>query len=559
MAKEFKRTGRDQSFLLPPDVRDWLSGEHLVWFVIDVLDQLDTSGFEASAKLGGAGRAAYEPRMLLGVLLYGYACGQRSSRQLERLCEVDVAFRVLTGNQVPDHTTLARFRARHDAAMADLFAQVLLVCARAGLGRLGVVAIDGTKIAANASLGANAEEDTLRQMAEQILGEAADTDAAEDALFGDQRGDELPAGWRDRCGRRDRIKKALDDLSAEREQRQAAQQSERVATAERRVAGIEATLAAQRREVAAANQARAERAAAGTPVGGPRSVPVEEHTKVRRVRARLDRAQAKLDAERATPRPLPPRERAQSRMTTRNTTDPDSRLMPTRNGWLQGFNAQLAVTDDQIILATALTTQTGDDHQFVPMMTAAVHAAATLGRGPRRTGPRRDHRDRPGRRRLPLRGHPHRPRPGPAHRPRHRPGPARPSRREPRHRTPTPPRDPGRGQRPPAAHPRRARQLQAQKRHHRTPSTATSKTASDCAASPDADSQPPAPNSTSPPPSPTCSRSTASPPHNPRGGHPHPREPPPPHASTPPAQNRNTLHSDPNRTATAGSATRNAP
>jgi hypothetical protein len=316
--------------------------------------------------------------MLLGVLLYGYACGQRSSRQLERLCEVDVAFRVLTGNQVPDHTTLARFRARHDAAMADLFAQVLLVCARAGLGRLGLVAIDGTKIAANASLGANAEEDKLRQMAEQIVGEAADTDAAEDALFGDQRGDELPAGWRDRSGRRDRIKKALDDLSAEREQRQAAQQSERVAKAERRVAGIEATLAAQRREVAAANQARAERAAAGTPVGGPRSVPVEEHTKVRRVRARRDRAQAKLDAERATPRPLPPRERAQSRMNTRNTTDPDSRLMPTRNGWLQGFNAQLAVTDDQIILATALTTQTGDDHQFVPMMTAAVHAAATL-------------------------------------------------------------------------------------------------------------------------------------------------------------------------------------
>lgn len=378
MAKEFKRTDRDQSFLLPPDVRDWLPGEHLVWFVIDVIDQLDTARFEASAKLGGPGRAAYEPRMLLGVLLYGYACGQRSSRQLERLCEVDVAFRVLTGNQVPDHTTLARFRARHDAAMADLFAQVLLVCARAGLGRLGVVAIDGTKIAANASLGANAEEDELRQMAEQILGEAADTDAAEDALFGDQRGDELPAGWRDRSGRRDRIKKALDDLSTEREQRQAAQQSERVAKAERRVAGIEATLAAQRREVAAANQARAERAAAGTPVGGPRSVPVEEHTKVRRVRARLDRAQAKLDAERATPRPLPPRERAQSRMTTRNTTDPDSRLMPTRNGWLQGFNAQLAVTDDQIILATALTTQTGDDHQFVPMMTAAVHAAATL-------------------------------------------------------------------------------------------------------------------------------------------------------------------------------------
>jgi transposase len=378
VAKEFKPTDRDQSFLLPPDVRDWLAADHLVWFVIDVIDQLDTARFEALAKLGGPGRQAYEPRMLLGVLLYGYACGQRSSRQLERLCEVDVAFRVLTGNQVPDHTTLARFRARHDEAMAELFTQVLVLCARAGLGRLGVVAIDGTKIAANASLGANAEEDKLRALAEQILGEAADTDAAEDALFGDQRGDELPPDWRDRSGRRNRIKKALDDLSAEREQRQTAQQTERVAKAERRVAALKATLANQRSQVAAANQARAERAAAGSPVGGPRPVPVEDHIKVRRVQARLDRAQAKLDAERATPRPLPPREQRQSRMTTRNTTDPDSRVMPTRNGWLQGFNAQLAVTDDQIILATALTTTTGDDHQLVPMMTAAVHAAATL-------------------------------------------------------------------------------------------------------------------------------------------------------------------------------------
>ena len=100
MAKGFRRTDRDQQFLLPPDVRDWLPPDHLVWFVIDVLDQLDVSAFESRARLGGAGRAPYEPRMLLGVLLYGYALGQRSSRQLERLCQVDVAFRVLTGNQV---------------------------------------------------------------------------------------------------------------------------------------------------------------------------------------------------------------------------------------------------------------------------------------------------------------------------------------------------------------------------------------------------------------------------------------------------------------------------
>jgi transposase len=378
MAKGFRPTDRDQQFLLPPDVRDWLPPDHLVWFVIDVLEQLDVSAFEARARLGGAGRAPYEPRMLLGVLVYGYALGQRSSRQLERLCQVDVGFRVLTGNQVPDHVTLARFRAAHEAAMAELFTQVLLLCARAGLGRLGVVAIDGTKIAANASGQANADEQRLRRLAGQIVDEASSVDAAEDERYGQARGDELPPGWRDRSGRRGRIRAALDDLRAEQQQRTTEHQAERVAAAHRRVELLQASLQRARAEVTAANQSRARREATNGPVPGTRPVPVDQHIKVRRARARLDRALSRRDAEINDPRPLPPRERARTTLSVRNTTDPDSRTMPTHSGWLQGFNAQLAVTDDQLILATRVTNQTVDDPAFVPMMTAATHAAAML-------------------------------------------------------------------------------------------------------------------------------------------------------------------------------------
>ena len=198
--------------MLPPDMRDWLPTGHLVWFVLEVLDELDLSRFEATAKLGAAGRAPFDPSTLLGVLIYGYAHGQRSSRQLERLCEVDVAFRVLAGNEVPDHTTLARFRQRHEAAFIDLFTQVLLLCGRAGLGRLGIVAIDGTKIAADASAQANRSEQALREQlrrqAEQAVAEADATDEAEDEQYGSARGDELPAQWRT-GDRRSRIRAAL--------------------------------------------------------------------------------------------------------------------------------------------------------------------------------------------------------------------------------------------------------------------------------------------------------------------------------------------------------------
>ena len=150
MAKEFRPVSRDQVFLLPPDMREWLPADHLVWFVLDTLETLDLSEFEAGRRRGGVGAAGYDPRMLLGLLIYAYCRGVRSSRQVERLCGTDVAFRVLCAQDVPDHCTVARFRADCQDAFASLFTHVLLIAGHAGLARFGTVAIDGTKIAANA-------------------------------------------------------------------------------------------------------------------------------------------------------------------------------------------------------------------------------------------------------------------------------------------------------------------------------------------------------------------------------------------------------------------------
>lgn len=165
--------------------------------------------------------------MLLTVLVYAYAMGQRSSRQIERLCQVDVAFRVACAQDVPDRTTIARFRKDYAKVLEDLFTQVLVLCARSGLGKLGTVAIDGTKIAANASDGALRQERWLREQAAQILAEAEQVDTAEHALFGKARGDELPEELSDPVAREQRIMKALADLEDERAARALESEAER--------------------------------------------------------------------------------------------------------------------------------------------------------------------------------------------------------------------------------------------------------------------------------------------------------------------------------------------
>src|SRR3954453_16712000 len=198
---------------MPPDPRDWRPEGHLAWFVLELVEQMDLAPFYASYRRDGWGRAAFEPKLMVSLLLYAYARGERSSRGIERKCVEDVAYRVIAAHQAPDHATIARFRVRHEEPLADLFGSVLSLCREAGLVKVGVIAIDGTKVHANASHHCNLD---YEQIAREILKEAAGIDAAEDELFGDARGDELPEGLRTSGDRRSVLREAKQALEAER-------------------------------------------------------------------------------------------------------------------------------------------------------------------------------------------------------------------------------------------------------------------------------------------------------------------------------------------------------
>jgi transposase len=322
MAQNFLSCDREQDFLMPPSVREWLPAGHLAWYLLDVVERLDLDAFYGEYRADGSGRPAHDPAMMVALLLYAYAVGERSSRQIERCCVEDVAFRVIAANRAPDHTTISRFRQRHAERLAELFVQVLAMCAKAGMVRVGTVAVDGTKLAANAGISANRSYEKIRQEVERILAEADAVDAAEDERFGDARGDELPAELADPVTRRERLERAKRELEAE----QAA-----------RVAEHEAMLARR-----AEHTKRTGRKPRGRPPG-------------------------------AGPGPQPPAD------AKRNITDPDSRIMRDRGAHAQAYNAQAVVGEGRIIIAADVTTSPNDSNQLLPMLEATRANLAAIG------------------------------------------------------------------------------------------------------------------------------------------------------------------------------------
>ena len=229
MSQNFLPCERDQQLLLPPDLRDWLAEDHLAWFVIEAIEELDLEPFYAAYRADGWGRAAHDPQMMVALVLYAYATGERSARGIERRCREDIAYRVICANQVPDHATIARFRVRHQEALGDLFSQILGLCAKAGLVSVGTIALDGTRILAAAADSANR---TYSQLATEILEEAARVDEAEDAEFGDARGDELPPELADPRTRKQRLREAKRRLDAEHAAKLAEMEAWQVAKAD---------------------------------------------------------------------------------------------------------------------------------------------------------------------------------------------------------------------------------------------------------------------------------------------------------------------------------------
>jgi transposase len=401
MAMGYRPVDRVQEFLLPPSMVDWLPGDHLVWFVMEAVQRLDTAAFHRRSKLGGVGRQGYDPDMLLTLFVYAMAHGESSSRRVERLCRTDVAFRIICASDVPDHTVLARFRQHHEQALTDLLTESLVLAVELGMVSLGVVGFDGTKIAANASRDANRGEAHLRRLAERFVDVVGQTDEAEDALFGeDNRGDELPEGVSDRSGRGGRISQALEQIQqrrraadeARRERVEHARGYERDAAvpgvarrgrAPRDVDPVAVAKARWERERAKAQaryaakmQARAEKTRSGCD-----PVPPDEFCYVRKARAAHLAAQARAAARAGETDRLDDPDVVDHNDTDRfkaNLTDPQSRLLKTRNGWIQGYNCQTAASDDGFIVSARATQDPNDIDQFVPTMGDIIITAQQL-------------------------------------------------------------------------------------------------------------------------------------------------------------------------------------
>jgi transposase len=310
MAYNFLAVERDQVYLLPPSVADWLPEDHLAWFVLDAVDEMDLAPFYAGYRTDGWGAAAHDPKMMVALTLYAYCLGIRSSRQIERACHVDLGFKVVAANQCPDHTTIARFRGRHQEAMASVFTSSLRLCAQAGMVSLGVVAVDGTKMGCPAALDANRTKDHIEAAVQKMFEDAAAVDAAEDAALGaDVTGDEPPAHLRGKEARRKRLAAAKAELDA---QDKAAKEAHEAHLAE-----------------------RAEK----------------EETSGKKLRGRKPKAPDTSEAK-------------------VNISDPESRIMKTKDGFVQGYNAQAVANEEQVVVAAEVTDEHNDMGQLHPMIEA---------------------------------------------------------------------------------------------------------------------------------------------------------------------------------------------
>src|SRR6266851_4467619 len=298
MAKTYRPYVPEQDLLLPPSLRDWLPEDHLAYFVSDLIDQLDLSAITAVYEDEERGYPPYHPVMLTKVLVYGYCVGVFSSRRIQRRLLEDIPFRVLAAGNAPDFRTIADFRKTHLAALQGFFEQVLQMARELGAPRVGRVALDGSKVKANASKHKAMSYDRMREKqrqlraeVKQLLAQAEAADAAEDTEYGaDRRGDELPAELQRRESRLTRIQEAKRVLEA---------------------------------------RAKDAAAAAGDPSDTAKPDPKAQY----------------------------------------NFTDPESRIMKGPDGFVQAYNTQIAVDEQQLIVGQAVTQETNDKRQLMPMIT----------------------------------------------------------------------------------------------------------------------------------------------------------------------------------------------
>ena len=371
--KSFRPWNPEQMLLLPPSPVDWLPANHLVFFLLDLAAELDLEAIHAVCRQKDPrGEKAYEPRMMVVLLLYAYCVGLPSSRKIEKACWEDAAFRVLTGNQQPDHSRISDFRRRHLNALAGLFVQVLKVCQKAGLVSLGQVALDGTKIRANASKHKAMSHERMLKSERQLeaemralLRKAELIDAQEDGQYGKgRRGDELPEELQRRSSRLEWIRKAKAELEAEAAAAKARQRDEQVNVAEQEAAGPEAS-----------GDGKAGKRASRRARGARKRADDAQTLAIKKAEAAgLDLSAVALAAE-IDPLAMPTRTLPSDAIgnpkpsAQRNFTDPHSHILKGHNGWLQGYNCQAAVDGDhQVIVAIGVSNQASDAVHLLPML-----------------------------------------------------------------------------------------------------------------------------------------------------------------------------------------------
>jgi transposase len=369
-------------------MRDWLEEGHLAWFVLDVVAQLDTSALHRCP--GGAlGRRPYEPEMMCALVLYAYCCGVRSSRRIEAGCRTDAAFRVICGGLEPDHATIARFVADQERALEGLFVEGLRLCAAAGLADLSVLALDGTKIAADASLARNRDREWIGREVAKLMAVTGQPDDERSVALGTEEfsDPEAVAEISSATGRLGRLRAALAVIEAEDAAVAAeAQRAVLAAGAEaehgRKLAGrkpLQPLAALARAEVDhqvaldRVNEMQAAAAAKHAAAKRGEMLKAPPPCRIQRATTGLERAHARLVAARQAVTDTAPVARKA------NITDPDSRIMTTQKGWVQGYNAQAIVNQHQIVLACEVSQDPADVQLYQPMTSTLQQTLTAAG------------------------------------------------------------------------------------------------------------------------------------------------------------------------------------
>jgi len=333
MAKKYRTYQPNQEYLLPPNIHDWLPENHLAYFISETVDNLDLSEIFKYYEQSDRGNPPYHPSMMTKVILYAYCVGTPSSRKIDKALEEDVPFRVLGAGNFPDFRTISEFRRIHLESLSSLFIQVLELCEEAGMVKLGVVALDGTKMKANASMDKNRkhkklteEEERLEKIVKEMFEQAENIDDEEDRIYGPtNRGDEVPKGFRTRKERLERIRKAKKDLEKTQREKQE----------------IYEKMIYERKK--------------------------KEEETGKKLRGRKPKKIEDINENK----------------TVANTTDPESRIMKTRKSFIQGYNAQAGVDcESQVIVAAAVTQEQNDKHQLVSMLNLIRE---NMGRNPKNT------------------------------------------------------------------------------------------------------------------------------------------------------------------------------